>query len=1303
MSHRIPNKVFHFRIHQHSRALSLYVALLFILLGGVLFVRPHTVHAALYNANGLLGHVDGNGNPIYVSGGANNGPNAEGFNLPSKIVLDPVNHRLFVAEQDNNRVLVFNLDSTNNIATTTAAYVLGQTSFTSSAGATTQNGLSNPIGLAYDSTNSRLFVADGTNRRILVFNVATSTITNGENAMNVLGQTSFTSSRATTTQSGFQFPGGLAYDSTDNLLFVGDINAARVMVFNVATSTITNGENAMNVLGQTSFTSSTGALTQSGLDYPYDVAYDPTNNRLFVGQYGYNRVSVFNVATSTITNGENAVNVLGQNNFTSYSAATSQSGLNFPTGLAYDSINNRLFVSGYYNNRVTIFNVATSTITNGENAVNVLGQTSFTSSAGATNQNELNAPYGMDFDPTNNRLFIVDQDNYRVMVFNVATSTITNGENATAGLGQVDANGNFVYTQGGADGGASAQGIFDPYTSALDASSHRLFVLDTGNNRVLVFNLDSTNNIATTTAAYVLGQTSFTSSIATTTQNGLNDPAGAVYDPTTSRLFVSDALNNRVMVFNVATSTITNGENAVNVLGQTSFTSSIATTTQSGLYAPIGLDFDSVNSRLFVADFNNCRTLVFNVATSTITNGENAVNVLGQTSFTSSTAYYTQNGLPAPTAVSYDPTNSRLFVTGDYHSNRVLVFNVATSTITNGENAVNVLGQTSFTSSTAAISQNGLYNPYGLAYDPTHSNLFVADGDNARVMVFNVATSTITNGENAVNVLGQTSFTSSIATTTQGGLGGINQALTLGPFGVAYDSTNNHLFVTDTYNSRVVEYTFVTIVTPSVASGMVGQPYSTTISATSTQGVVNYSLFSGSLPPGLSLNTSSGVISGTPTATGTYAFIIEADDNFSTGDFFDRATYTLQVGNISASLTSPTNGATVSGTTNITATTTSTFGIASIQFYLDSSPLGEAVTATSSPNTYMTSWNTAGLTNGSHTLLAVATDNNGNVATSSPVSVTVTNVVSSGGGGGGSVYYSLSLATSGSGSGTITGAGLTCGPGCGTSLISSQTISLTATTDVGSVFVGWSGACSPSGTSTVCGLTMTADQTANAIFDLLSTTSTLESTSVPSTTVAPASSSAVSLPSPTSPSIPIRLVDNSGTFYLILNGISHGVTDPGILNSYGLNFSNAVPATSADLSLPQGSLLLPDDGALVKTAQNLTVYLISGQQRHGFASASVFLGLGFAWSSVITVTAPELNLPIGTIVSNPDSQHLPGQDINKDATIYYIGQDDQLHGYPSLAAYNSWHIANDFSVVVPANAADMALPVGSLVNARVLQ
>jgi hypothetical protein len=277
-------------------------------------------------------------------------------------------------------------------------------------------------------------------------------------------------------------------------------------------------------------------------------------------------------------------------------------------------------------------------------------------------------------------------------------------------------------------------------------------------------------------------------------------------------------------------------------------------------------------------------------------------------------------------------------------------------------------------------------------------------------------------------------------------------------------------------------------------------------------------------------------------------------------------------------------------------------------------------------------------------------------------------------------------------------------------LISSQTVSLTASAGTNFVFAGWGGACANAGTGTVCSLTMTTDRTVSAVFNLanpsseaVTTNPVSTSSSTTATTVVPPTTS-VPLPSPISLAIPIRLVDNSGTFYLIINGVSHGVTDPGMLNSYGLIFSNAVPATAQDISLPQGSLLTPDDGALVKTAQDPTIYLVSGQQRHGFASASVFLGLGFHWVSVLTVTAPELNQqPIGTIISDPQSQHLPGLDINKDGTIYYIGQDNQLHGYPSLAAYNSWHIANDFSVVVPANAADMALPVGNLVSARVLQ
>src|ERR1019366_6749889 len=45
-------------------------------------------------------------------------------------------------------------------------------------------------------------------------------------------------------------------------------------------------------------------------------------------------------------------------------------------------------------------------------------------------------------------------------------------------------------------------------------------------------------------------------------------------------------------------------------------------------------------------------------------------------------------------------------------------------------------------------------------------------------------------------------------------------------------------------------------------------------------GALTYSLSSGSLPTGLGLNAASGAITGTPTATGTFAFTVMAADAF---------------------------------------------------------------------------------------------------------------------------------------------------------------------------------------------------------------------------------------------------------------------------------------------------------------------------------------------------------------------------------------------------------------------------------------
>ena len=91
----------------------------------------------------------------------------------------------------------------------------------------------------------------------------------------------------------------------------------------------------------------------------------------------------------------------------------------------------------------------------------------------------------------------------------------------------------------------------------------------------------------------------------------------------------------------------------------------------------------------------------------------------------------------------------------------------------------------------------------------------------------------------------------------------------------------------------IINLAALTISPSSLPAGTVGTAYSQTATASGGSAPYSYAVLSGSLPTGLSLNSGTGAITGTPTVAGSYSFTIQATDttpNTGTRD------YTINIG-----------------------------------------------------------------------------------------------------------------------------------------------------------------------------------------------------------------------------------------------------------------------------------------------------------------------------------------------------------------------------------------------------------------------
>ena len=310
--------------------------------------------------------------------------------LPTSVASDGVH--VAVADTDHNRVLIWNtIPQVNNAP---ADVVVGQSNFTNAAipgSVPYSRSLRGPQGVWI--SNGTLFVADTQNNRVLVYNHIPTQ--NGAAADIVLGQKDFTTfvepnlTQQMTDATASSLLSPVAVTSDGNKLLVTDLGYNRVLIWN--SIPVSNGQAADVVVGQPDLTSSAAnnayttdpgdstqrqtpvlCTTSKGADSNGNPTYPAfcnatmsfpryalsTGDRLFIADGGNDRVLVFNHIPAA--NGEPADYVIGQLGGDINQASDAADSLRTPMSLAWDGAN--LFVSDTFNRRITVYSPGANNI-----------------------------------------------------------------------------------------------------------------------------------------------------------------------------------------------------------------------------------------------------------------------------------------------------------------------------------------------------------------------------------------------------------------------------------------------------------------------------------------------------------------------------------------------------------------------------------------------------------------------------------------------------------------------------------------------------------------------------------------------------------------------------------------------------------------------------------------------------------------------------------------------------------------------------------------------------------------------------
>ena len=594
-------------------------------------------------------------------------------------------------------------------------------------------------GVAVDA-NGNVFIASSSLHIVLRLDAATGVLS----LVAGNGNAGFSGDNGPATSAQLSFPNRVAVDSNGSV-YITDSNGLRIRKVSNGVITTVAG------IGTAGYSGDNGPANLAQLRNAVGLAVDSSGN-LYIADAGNHRIRKVTSGVITTVAGTGTAGFNGDN------GPANLAQLNFPDGIAFDSIGN-LYVADASNNRIRrIANGIIMTVAGN-------GTAGFSGDNGPAISAQVSSVADVAIDSSGN-IYISDTANNRIRKVSNGTINTLAGNNGIAGFG-------------GDNGPAIGAQLSGPAAIAVD-SSGKVYFADSGNNRIRRVSsgsittaagsgtsgpggdngpavgsqltavsgiaIDSAINVYITDAQRIrkvfrnvisavagIGESGFSGDNGPALAARLNFPFGIALD-SAGNLYIADAANNRIR-------RISNGViNTVAGNGTAGFGGDSGAATSAQLNSPAGIALDAADN-LYIADSGNNRIRKVSNGVITTVAGNGTDGSSGDNGPATSAQFQAAN-------VTVDAAGNFYIVDQKHHVIRKVANGVITTAAGNG---------TPGYSGDNGLAVNAqLFGPTSAAFDSSGS-LYIADTTNFRIRKISNGVITTVAGNGTQGVAGENS------------------------------------------------------------------------------------------------------------------------------------------------------------------------------------------------------------------------------------------------------------------------------------------------------------------------------------------------------------------------------------------------------------------------------------------------------------------------------------------------------------------------------------------------------------------